>query len=145
MYEEHPNDQHASRKTDSVDDLHEFVECVIGGIKTGVFSYVAHPDFFNFVGDPDAYDREMIQICEASKAYNIPLEINFLGIRDNRIYPSNNFLKLAAKVGAPMVFGFDAHEVSSAYDSESIVKANALVKEFDLNYIGKPEIKILSK
>jgi histidinol-phosphatase (PHP family) len=143
LYEEHPNGQSVTQKTDKVEDLCAFVECVLGGMKTGVFTYVAHPDFITFVGDPDAYDREMRKICIASKENNIPLEINFLGIRDHRVYPNERFLKLAAEAGSPMVFGFDAHGVGSAYDGESLEKAKALVEKYKLNYIGMPEIKSL--
>jgi len=34
------------------------------------------------------FKTEMRKICVASKEYNIPLEMNFLGIRDNRCYPN---------------------------------------------------------
>ena len=40
-------------------------------------------------------------------------------------------------------FGFDSHDVDAAYDGESLRKAEEMVREYDLNYIGKPEIKPL--
>ena len=40
-----------------------------------------------------------------------------------------------------MVFGFDAHDVMSAYDGESLKSAERLVEKYGLNLIEYPEIK----
>ena len=82
----------------------------------------------------------MQKICLASKEYNIPIEINFLGIRDKRIYPNEWLWEVASKIQCPVTFGFDAHDVHSAFDGESLVKAKGLVKKYNLNYIGKPKL-----
>lgn len=145
VYEEHPNGQHSGHETNRIEDLCEFVKCVTSAIKSGVFTYIAHPDFFNFTGDGNAYNTQMRKICDASKEYNVPLEINFLGIRENRIYPSDRFFRIVGEVGSPVTFGFDAHTVESAYDGDSIAKAKALVEKYNLNYIGKPEIVEIQK
>ena len=39
-----------------------------------------------------------------------------------------------------MTFGFDAHDVPSAFDEKSLKKAKMLVEKYNLNYIGKPDI-----
>lgn len=130
-------------KMTGTDELKEYVSCVIKAIESGVFSYVAHPDIFNFAGDINSYNDEMSKICVASKEKNVPLEINFYGIRDKRRYPDNRFLELAGMIKCPMTFGFDSHDTESAFDGDSLKKAEMLVKEFGLNYIGKPEIKSL--
>ena len=127
-------------KNYSCDDLSEYVNCVISGIKSGVFSYVAHPDIFNYVGDIVLYNKEMTKLCVASREKDIPLEINFLGIREKRTYPDRRFWEIAGKEKCPVTFGFDAHDVNSAYDEESLNEAKLLVKEYNLNYIGKPRI-----
>ena len=82
----------------------------------------------------------MRRLCIASRELNIPLEINFLGIRDNRNYPNEAFWQVAGQEKAPVTFGFDAHTVDDACDRESQKKAEEMVKKYDLNYIGKPEI-----
>ena len=41
--------------TDDPSILTEYVNEVIEGIKTGAYTYLAHPDMINFVGDPDFY------------------------------------------------------------------------------------------
>ena len=129
--------------TDDEKRLSLYVLRVIEAMKTGKISYIAHPDLLSFVGDEDVYEAEMTELCRAAKEYNIPLEINFLGIRTHRRYPNERFWKIAGKIGSPVTFGFDAHSAEHAADLSSLEKAETLVKKFDLNYIGKPEIKRL--
>lgn len=143
--EEHPYPIPSIEPTNLVTHLTEYVKCVVEAIKTGVFSYVAHPDMFNYVGDTSVFQSEMRDICIASREYNVPLEVNFLGIRDGRNYPNKAFWKIVGEEKSPVTFGFDAHTVESACDKASLKKAMALVEEFGLNYIGKPEIRALVK
>ena len=131
----------STKPTDDPLMLRWFVDTTVEAMKTGVFSYVAHPDVLSFVGDEELYKKEMLRICEASKRLNLPLEINFLGIRDGRFYPHMSFWELVGNVGAPVTFGFDAHDAQAAFDRESLDKAMEIVKRFGLNYIGKPTLK----
>ncbi len=140
---EHPGGTHTYGRNDSATDLKEYVDCVVKGIESGVFTYVAHPDVFSFVGDEAVYKTEMRRICEASKTCGIPLEINFLGIREGRRYPTAAFWEVAGEVGCPVTFGFDAHEVAAAYDGESLKVAQQMVEKYGLNYVGKPEVREL--
>ncbi len=110
-----------------------YASLVVDAIHTGVFTYVAHPDICTFTGDPAYYDREMRKICIAARECNVPLEINFLGIRTNRFYPHNDFWRIAGEEGAPVVFGFDAHEVRDACDDASLEKAQWLVDTYHLH------------
>lgn len=134
---------HTSYASDSIEHLKHYVHLVTKAMKTGAFTYVAHPDIVGFTGDEDVYLEEMKKICIASRELNVPLEINFLGIRDGRIYPREIFWRLAGEVGSPVTFGFDAHDVGSAYDASSLVRATELVEKYSLNYIGKPELRPL--
>ncbi len=143
LSEEHPGGVYSMNENDRIDDLKTYVSNVIAGIKSGVFTYVAHPDLFAFTGDSNVYEDKMRKMCKISKEYNVPLEINFLGIRGNRIYPDERFWKIAGEEGCPVVFGFDSHTADSAYDGQSLIKAYALVERFGLNYIGKPNLVII--
>ena len=131
--------------TDNEDYLAHYVKNVIAAIKSGVFTYVAHPDIVNFKGPDEIYDREMMKLIKVSEEYNIPLEINFLGIREGRKYPKEHFWELVGKTKAPVTFGFDAHHSSHAADFDSLPKAMELVKKYNLNYIGKPNLILLQK
>ncbi len=126
---------------DHEDILDEHVNCVVAAIKTGVFTYVAHPDILNFTVDKDVYREKMRKICVASREYDIPLEINFLGMRRGKNYPNEDFWCIAGEEHSPVTFGFDAHDVWEACDFYSLVKAQELVEKYNLNYIGMPKLK----
>ena len=87
----------------------------------------------------------MRRICQTSKECSIPLEINFKGIRENRIYPNETFWQIAGDVGAPVTFGSDAHDSIDAYDGRSLEKACKIIEKYSLNYVGKPNIILLKK
>ncbi len=121
-----------------------YVDAVVAGIRSGYYTYVAHPDVFNPAGlAPSVYQREMARVCEASAECGVPLEINFLGIRQGRYYPTESFWELAGKTRAPVTFGFDAHAPAHAADLASLPTALALVERYGLNYIGKPRLVLL--
>ena len=123
--------------TNNTEYLKDYVSRVVEAIKSGVITYVAHPDMFNFVGDDDIYNEEMVKILKAAEKYNVPLEINFLGIRDNRNYPTEKFWRLAADYDISVVFGFDAHDVDGAQDLASLPHALEICEKFDLKVLDK--------
>lgn len=141
--EEHPNGVYSLNPNDNSEHLRIYVDNVVAGIKSGVFSFVAHPDLFNYTGDRAIYDGEMRRICQASLENNVPLEINFLGIRGGRSYPNEAFWSLAGEIGSPVTFGFDSHDTLSAFDAGSLGFAENIVKKYDLNYIGRPAVVLL--
>ncbi len=133
----------SSMPTDDKEKLICYTNCVVSAMKSGYITYVAHPDIFNFIGDKKLYEREMRKICKCSNETNTPLEINFLGIRDNRHYPNEDFWKIAGEEKCSVVFGFDAHDVSGAGDLESLSKARGIVEKYKLNYLENPSLKLL--
>ncbi len=138
---EYPDGYPSGAKTTKDEDIIEYVDCVLKGMKTGIFTYVAHPDLLDYIGDNDAlYQQEMKKICVASKEYNIPLEINFNGARDLCVYPGDRFFAIAGEVGCPVTFGMDAHTPKDAFDSENLKMAKKMVERLRLNYIGKPPL-----
>jgi len=141
LQEEHPIGTHTIKPSDDIDRLQRYVSCVVSAIESGAFSYVAHPDILNFTGDPEVYRTNFRKICVASRACNVPLEINFLGIRENRTYPTEAFWQIVGAEKAPVTFGFDTHDVLSAYDGDSLKKALQMVEKYELNYIGMPRLE----
>ena len=131
---------HAFVATDDASFLEEHTNSVIKAIKTGVFTYVAHPDVLNFTGDIELYRQAARRICQAAREYHTPLEMNFLGIRGGRHYPNPMFWEIAGQEQSPVTFGFDAHRAIDAYDGDSLAVAEKLVQKYDLNYIGEPEL-----
>ena len=137
---EHFGCAHTMCTTDDGEQLKKYVSLVVSAIKSGVFTYVAHPDILNFIGCEQQYKMEMKKICVASAQCNIPLEINFLGIDEKRNYPNKLFWQLVGEVGSPVTFGFDAHSPDRAFDDNSLKVAEKIVDMYNLKYIGKPQI-----
>lgn len=141
--EDTPDIYHASVKTEDEERLRAYTAAVVEGIAQEIFTYVAHPDVLHFVGNEALYQSEFRKICQAAKVHKTPLEINFLGIRTGRYYPNEKLLQIMGEEGAPVTFGFDAHDAQSAYDGASLEVALSLVKKYHLHYIGKPPLRFL--
>ena len=139
--EEWPDGIGSRAYTENPDHIKQYVDNVICGIESGVFTYIAHPDIINFCGDEEIYRREMTRLCLAAKENNIPLEINLHGIKNNRFYPSDRFFAIAGEIGAPVTFGMDVHDAKSILDKDQVYKASLMVKKHKLNYIGMPKLR----
>lgn len=111
------------KPTEDVRRLEKHCNQVIDAMHTGLFTYIAHPDILNFVGDPKAYCTHMRRLCQAAKSCNIPLEYNFLSLREDRYYPSARLWELIAEEGCPVVMGCDAHRPEHLDDPETEAKA----------------------
>ena len=102
------------------DRAYRYMETTIGGIESGLFAYVAHPDLFlnrftEFDSDAQFICREL---CAAAKRMNLPLEYNILGKhRQNKAfsrgglgYTTRQFWEIAAETGNRAIIGVDAHK-----------------------------------
>ena len=146
IHNEHPNGRYVIRSDNEKDHLAAYSDMVIEAMRTGVFTYVAHPDVFQYDIHAPEYEEQMRRICIAARENNTPLEINFLGIREKRIYPNMVFWRIAGEEKAPVTYGLDAHRTEDACDRASLAVAQGMVEEYKLNYIGMPKmIDIRSK
>ena len=124
------------------EDVLDYVEQVISGMNTGLFSYLAHPDLIAIENNESFYLEQMKRICLRAKELDIPLEFNFLGLMENRRYPSKLFFSLASECGNTIIYGVDAHspkELERCNYAEE--KANEFLAEFNLKRTEK--IKLL--
>ena len=117
--------------------LSKYVDQALEGLETGDFLYLAHPDLPGCSFSDKAIDVHYRRLCEGAKRLRIPLEINLLGIRDNRQYPDVRFLKIAGEVGNSFILGQDAHDVNCFLNTKAEEKALAWVKELNLHLITK--------
>ena len=122
-----------------------YIDRIIDAVKSGYISYVAHPDAYKFSGSRELYIKEYARALEVCKEYGVPVEINCLGIRDNRHYPRKDLWELVGKIGTKVVIGMDAHDEENAYDGNSIKTALEMVKEYNLNLVTDFEPKIIKK
>lgn len=134
---------YSSFPTDDERVLDRYVNQVVDAIDTGIFSYVAHPDVLNFTGDGKIFEKRFEKLCLKARDANIPLEVNFLGISDNRHYPCERFLKCAKECGNELIFGIDAHSTEALLSAcKTEEKALKLIEPFNLTVIDK--IKLLN-
>ena len=123
--------------------LKRYCRQVMEGLSTGVFSYLAHPDLFRFVGDRDIYRRHMRELCRFTRQAEVPLEINLAGILCNKHYPSREFFALAAEEGCSVILGMDAHNPDHVLLPEPEEKALELVHHFGLKLLDTVQLQPL--
>ena len=129
------NEPYCGRATDDETVLERFVDQSIEGMKTGLFTYLAHPDLIYYVGDDASYLRHMERLCKAAKELDMPLELNLLGFRAKRNYPDARFWKLAGEAGCKVLLGCDAHMPQDFLDTSAIEKAMELVRQYNLTLL----------
>ncbi len=120
-----------------------YVEDVIKGIQSGKFMYVAHPDLPKYIG---VYEDELLneafeKICKAAKEYNVPLEINMLGLNRKIQYPSDRFFSIAGKYDNDVIIGMDVHNPKHYHNQEALEKCIQLAKKYNLNLLRKIDIE----
>ncbi len=123
------------------EDIYQYKDDIIVGIKTGIFDLVAHPDLYMSIYPKWDKDCEIIarEIIEACIEMNIPMEFNANGLRyKNRDYPNNEFWKLVSKDyrEAKVFIGSDAH-VPRALADDYVDKAFDIAYNLKLNLIEK--------
>ena len=129
------------------EDLMLMKDYVIEGLKTGWFTYLAHPDYFMYSYDnyPEAGKQAIEEIAECAAQLNIPVEINLKGkskgkkIIDGKLdyrYPNSQTFEIISKHHTPVLYGLDCHNPETFDDFHPYIKE--LKEEFkalQLNYI----------
>lgn len=131
---------HSTLGTDECSKLLDYTNLVIDAINTGKFTYVAHPDVFNFFGDEDFYREQIKRLVLAANAKNVPLEVNVLGLETKRAYPSPLFWDEASKFNPRVVIGCDAHAPKDVADKNAVLNALRFADKYKLNVLEEVEI-----
>ncbi len=119
--------------------LDRYIDQTREGLKTGLFSYFAHPNLIRFSGDDAVYRAHMLPYLRELKDMGIPLEVNFLGLTDNRHYPSKRFFALAEEVGNTVIYGIDAHSPGAILNAAaSEAKADTFCAEIGVTPFTGP-------
>ena len=74
----------------------------------------------------------MERLCLAAKELHIPLELNLLGLRANRRYPSERFFRIAKACGNTIVAGIDAHDPDCFFQPETFEPYRRFVSDCGL-------------
>ena len=83
----------------------------------------------------------MRKICKTAKKYNLPLEINVLGVYDGRFYPHERFWRIAAEEKCSAIIGIDAHSPEHFGRTEAIKNAEALAERCGIELV-EPETPV---
>ena len=83
----------------------------------------------------------MERLCLAAKELNIPLELNLLGLRANRTYPSERFFRIAGASGCTVVAGLDAHSADGIFQPGTCADYRALVERCGLTVTDRIPLK----
>lgn len=101
-------------------------------MNTGLFTYFAHPDLIRYEGDNKLYLQYMRQLAREAKSCDVPLEMNLLGVREDRHYPNKVFWEIVAEENCPVILGSDAHDPEVFNSSLDEEKALARLKDLGL-------------
>lgn len=129
------NEPYNGTPTEDEQVLRRYCDQLMEGMQKGSFLYLAHPDLIYYVGANAVYERHMRRLCQEAKSCGLPLEINLLGLRENRQYPREIFWRLAAEEGCSAVLGSDAHAPERVCDPKSEEKGRALAKRYGLTLL----------
>ena len=116
-----------------------YVTQALAGLATGDFLYLAHPDItgsINFTAEQ--MESEYRRLCKGAKRMGIPLEINLLGIRGKRHYPTDIFFKIAGEEGNDILLGIDAHAPQELLDVDCEKRAMEMVEKYNLKLLNAP-------
>ena len=125
--------------------LKQFIDELIAGIQTGVYTYVAHPNILNYGGDMGIYETHVRRLCAEAKKHNVSFEADIRYIDDfegeHRDIRSHHFYKVAAEFGIPVVFGCDAHNPAALNDVALYENALRLMDYVGANVINDPILR----
>ena len=120
--------------------LWDYLSQVTEALDSGLFTYLAHPDLPDYDGDDRAaYEKFALELCEACKKRDIPIELNLLGIKTGRHYPNHDFFRIAGAVQNKVILGCDAHSVQ---DFSPLIreKGYAIAEKYSLNLIADTKL-----
>ena len=77
-------------------EMKRYADEVIEGLRTGLFTFLAHPDvpFCGYTGSADFALEQMGRIFAVCEELGIPVEINANGYRDGRAYPDRSSIRI---------------------------------------------------
>lgn len=129
-----------------------YIDTCIAGMKTGMYSVLAHPELFLRSGGVewnDTIEAGFARVLETAKEMDIPLEYNVLGMQANMAYgieeyPHHRFWEMAAANGNKAIIGMDAHAPSDL-NAKLFDKARDYLESLGMERVETIEPKDFSK
>ena len=136
-------EHYSGRATSDENILRRYCAQVADAMYTGLFTYLAHPDLIYFVGDDEVYCRHMRTVCKAANDCGVPVELNFLGMREGRHYPNHLFWALAGEENCTVVLGCDAHKATDLCVLPQEQLAWQMAQQYGFTILENPIIRSL--
>lgn len=134
------------------EDVLQYACDIEAAIETGLYSVVAHPDFF--MATRNSWSGQCAEaserICVAAKKHHIPLELNIKGSQSAKVwidgeycirYPYRKFWEIASRVGNEVLYGWDAHRPKELENTPDIV--NQIIKGLKFEWIDEKRLHTL--
>ena len=121
--------------------LDNYVNSTIEGLKTGLYSYIAHPDLFMRARNWDKKCEEAThKICKFCEENEIIMEYNLAGLRysiveGKMLYPHDEFWKIASTYKIKAIIGVDAHSPSNLRDTSLFELAYKKLTDWNIEIV----------
>ena len=132
---------YSGRSTTVEEDLRQYCHQSMEAMNTGLFTYFAHPDLHHFLGNARFYKEQVRHLCREANSCGVPLELNLLGIREDKWYPNPLFWEVAGEENCPVIIGCDAHEESALDHPRAMNEAMKLVSAYGLKVIDTVDLR----
>ena len=137
IHNEYDGHEYSGMPSDDEKFLAAYVENVIGGLETGCFSCIAHPDLINYTGPAKIFEKHIRELCQCAKAHKVPLEINLLGLHTKRNYPNPLFWDIAKDTGNNVILGCDAHAVGDVGSPSLVAEGKVFASPWGFDLIDE--------
>lgn len=129
----------------------QYIEDCLEGLKTGMYSYLAHPELI-MMNDrlewDDHVDQQFHRVCALAKELDLPLEYNAAGMMGNKwfgeSYPHHRFWKIASQYRNKALVGMDAHS-PEGLDRSLYEEAMGQLKQYDVQIVDTIEYQPFNK
>jgi histidinol-phosphatase (PHP family) len=129
--------------------LESYTDHAVRSIKSGIFSYIAHPDLFGlgYINWDEHSIKAARRILKAAEEIDLPIEINVNGLRKPMIsynkgkrhkYPMEDFWSLVKEYDVRVIIGIDAHNPCELHDLDMGLN---FAKEFGIEVIDRLDLK----
>jgi histidinol-phosphatase (PHP family) len=137
---------HSSYGLTDENKLEKYKKIVVEGIKTNLFSFVAHPDIFmhGLSEVTDKHREVMEEICKVAAEYDVPLEYNANGLRRieynnfkrEMCYPNKELFLITKKYNCKVIINGDCHDPKYLKSDDKYMNlAYKEVEEMGLNLV----------
>ena len=132
--------EYCGHPTDDIQVLIKYVNQVVEAARSGLFTYVCHPDLIYYLKDENVYYEKIDYMLTELKKLDIPLEYNFYGYFDHRHYPNKKFWEMARDKGCRVAIGLDAHNPKVIDDNKRLIQMKKEIIELGITPIETIEL-----